>query len=260
MVLCAIAPRRKKPVFMVILEVGEENEAIEKALGVARDKLSEAGISNDDEELESGTKVEKITIDGEAVFMAQRDGLIVGCSNEKVMNDFFLRWDGEEVKKVRPLSKNRKFITIMNRCRSKKDFPNDIRFFFDPIGTYKSFAKGEFGMQAAIAFFPAIGLDTIRAFGGSVILGDDEYESIMHGHLLLSNPRKGITKVIALKPGDYQPELWMPDGALFYSTTSWDVPQMFQELRGIFDLTMDCLLYTSPSPRDKRQSRMPSSA
>ena len=25
-------------------------------------------------------------------------------------------------------------------------------------------------------------------------------------------------------------------------------------------LTADCLLYTSPSPRDKRQSRMPSSA
>ena len=27
-----------------------------------------------------------------------------------------------------------------------------------------------------------------------------------------------------------------------------------------FDLNKDCLLYTSPSPRDKRQSRMPSSA
>ena len=26
------------------------------------------------------------------------------------------------------------------------------------------------------------------------------------------------------------------------------------------DKTKDCLLYTSPSPRDKRQSRMPSSA
>ena len=26
------------------------------------------------------------------------------------------------------------------------------------------------------------------------------------------------------------------------------------------DLTLVCLLYTSPSPRDKRQSRMPSSA
>ena len=30
--------------------------------------------------------------------------------------------------------------------------------------------------------------------------------------------------------------------------------------RKIFKNTQDCLLYTSPSPRDKRQSRMPSSA
>ena len=29
---------------------------------------------------------------------------------------------------------------------------------------------------------------------------------------------------------------------------------------GDFNLSLDCLLYTSPSPRDKRQSRMPSSA
>ena len=28
----------------------------------------------------------------------------------------------------------------------------------------------------------------------------------------------------------------------------------------LFELGYDCLLYTSPSPRDKRQSRMPSSA
>ena len=29
---------------------------------------------------------------------------------------------------------------------------------------------------------------------------------------------------------------------------------------GIVEVTDPCLLYTSPSPRDKRQSRMPSSA
>ena len=35
----------------------------------------------------------------------------------------------------------------------------------------------------------------------------------------------------------------------------------FQKFGRIFDPTKDpCLLYTSPSPRDKRQSRMPSSA
>ena len=34
-----------------------------------------------------------------------------------------------------------------------------------------------------------------------------------------------------------------------------DVPDVL-----IADVRMPCLLYTSPSPRDKRQSRMPSSA
>ena len=34
----------------------------------------------------------------------------------------------------------------------------------------------------------------------------------------------------------------------------------FSEVGNAFPASKDCLLYTSPSPRDKRQSRMPSSA
>ena len=245
MVVCMIGPRRKQPVFMFILEVGEENEAVEKALLVADEKMAESNIEIEDDELESKIEVKKMVFDGTPWWRAKRDGLIIGCSSEKELNNFFLRWDGEEVEKVRPLSKNRKFITIMNRCRSEKDLPNDVRFFFDPIATYKSFGRGNFEMQAAIAFFPAIGLDTIRAMGGSMILEDDEYEAIVHSHLLLASPRKGITKVISLKPGDYEPEEWIPGDALLYMTTSWDVPQMYQELRGIFDLTIGEGLFDS---------------
>ena len=51
-------------------------------------------------------------------------------------------------------------------------------------------------------------------------------------------------------------------GILFYDvTTLFKDPWCLQELSNImFDMYKDCLLYTSPSPRDKRQSRMPSSA
>ena len=38
-----------------------------------------------------------------------------------------------------------------------------------------------------------------------------------------------------------------------------DLTDKFFDVKGIKEL-YDCLLYTSPSPRDKRQSRMPSSA
>ena len=47
------------------------------------------------------------------------------------------------------------------------------------------------------------------------------------------------------------------------TTTSGDGAALTNETskmaKGINDIE-DCLLYTSPSPRDKRQSRMPSSA
>ena len=45
---------------------------------------------------------------------------------------------------------------------------------------------------------------------------------------------------------------WKPESGGFSST---DTPDFFYE-----DDDESCLLYTSPSPRDKRQSRMPSSA
>ena len=46
-------------------------------------------------------------------------------------------------------------------------------------------------------------------------------------------------------------------------TLLFEAVTFFQDIadsRGWFGLEFDCLLYTSPSPRDKRQSRMPSSA
>ena len=48
---------------------------------------------------------------------------------------------------------------------------------------------------------------------------------------------------------------------LMYSKRSMiDVVQTYPKLREIRRRMLTCLLYTSPSPRDKRQSRMPSSA
>ena len=54
---------------------------------------------------------------------------------------------------------------------------------------------------------------------------------------------------------------------LFSANTpnGWKISIMLEEIGYKYkvtpvDLGKDCLLYTSPSPRDKRQSRMPSSA
>ena len=41
---------------------------------------------------------------------------------------------------------------------------------------------------------------------------------------------------------------------------TWRKKNSTKRLAAIFKLVTDCLLYTSPSPRDRQKSRMPSSA
>ena len=49
-------------------------------------------------------------------------------------------------------------------------------------------------------------------------------------------------------------------GALLSLPWRWVVPDMNTTVLLIFELPVTCLLYTSPSPRDRTRSRMPSSA
>ena len=48
--------------------------------------------------------------------------------------------------------------------------------------------------------------------------------------------------------------------AIINGTTNYMLTRMSTENIDYETVLKDCLLYTSPSPRDKRQSRMPSSA
>jgi hypothetical protein len=140
-----------------------------------------------------------------------------------------------EVEKVRPLSRNRKFITIMNRCRGTKDFPPELRFFVDPIELAKSATRGDIGSQFLINLLPVLGLDGLLGMGGSFLLSEDEFASVAHLHVLLAEPRKGVFQMLAFRPTDYQPEPWMPDKTFNYFTTSWDIPLMLSELTKIIE-------------------------
>ena len=73
--------------------------------------------------------------------------------------------------------------------------------------------------------------------------------------LLKKIPDKSIDLVFADPPYNLQlrDTLCRPDQTTVEAVTNdWDKFDTYQ--------AYDCLLYTSPSPRDKRQSRMPSSA
>ena len=232
--IAVIAPRRQELAYMVIAGLDDENEITDKALERFRVVNEENGLSVDNQISDRGIEYQTSMIEDKTMWYARVDGLLVGCTNKEELDAFFTRWAGEEVEKVRPLSENRKYVTIMNRCQHTDDLPAEVQFYADPIGIFKGAAMGNAGMQGMVAFLPILGLDGLLAVGGTSVLTDEKYEAINHMHLLLSSTRTGIIDMLALKPSYYQIEPWVPADCHFYSTNSWDVDQMYRELEEIF--------------------------
>ena len=234
MCFAVIAPRRKKPAFVFIIDTDDESAVVEKALQRGRDLAEEADIELEIEETDDVT-FEKFVVDGQDVMMFRKAGSVVIGTDLDEMNAIVDRWMGREVEKVKPLKENRKFITIMNRCRGTKDLPNDFRFFVDPISLVKSTTRGNAGAQLALNFLPILGLDGFLGVGGSMIIDEMDFESVAHMHILLSNPRAGIFEMLALKPGEYEPQPWVPNNAVSYVSASLDTKKMFSELEKMYD-------------------------
>ena len=231
MTFAVIAPRRKNPEFMLILELDDESEALDRVLDRGREIVQqESGEEITSEESEDGIKYESFNVEGKRVKFFRMGGLLVGSTSEDELDAFVDRWAGREVKKVRPLSANRKFITVMNRCLGSKELKPEARFFVDPISLAKSSTRGNVSAQVALNFLPALGLDGLLSIGGSMLLSEEDFESVVHLHVHLADPRTGIFEMIALKPTNYEPEPWLPADAVSYMTTSWDIDQMMTEL------------------------------
>jgi hypothetical protein len=229
-----IAPRRADAQYAMFIDVEPESSAANNVMSRLEELAEDSGA---DIEVEEGEEVEFITYrrDDNVFTRFQIENTMIMTSDRKLAEQIVDRWQGREVDKIRPLSENRKFITIMNRCRGTKEAPPDMRFFMDPIEMAKALTRGNVGAQTAINFLPALGLDGLLGIGGSAIFDDKEFESISHMHVLLANPRAGIIRMLALKPGNYRPDEWVPANAASYISTSWDVRQMFAELRTMVD-------------------------
>lgn len=249
--IALIAPRRKDMAVVVLMETDQENEAVDKALSRFRDVMKQEVEQLDDdmreaindefksEKNEFDITIETMVVDGTPTYVCKHQGLLIGSSSKQELADIFTRWAGEEVKKVRPLDQNRKFLTISKRCAVSNEALPDARFYVDPIGIFKASARGDVGMNFAVALLPTLGLDGVLAAGGNMYIGHENYESISHGHLLLASPKEGVLNALALKPADYTPEPWVPVEIANYMTTSWDIPQMMASIKEISDKIVD---------------------
>ena len=225
-----VNPRRKDPGFVLLMDIDKESDTATELLAFLEE---EAGAAVDTEDQEGITIHEFDTGDDE-FFYVLHEGTFLACTDNNVLKEMVGRWQGASFE-TKPLSKNRKFTTIMRKCRSTEDLPMAASFFVDPIETYRAFTRGNMGARAALGFLPLLGLDGVLGVGGSVLYNEKGFESILHAHVLLANPRAGILKMIAMKPGMYHPEAFVPEDCASYMTSHWDRGTFLAELKKIVD-------------------------
>lgn len=231
-----ITPRRKSPVIALIMDVDPESPVAQDLIDRGRELAVDDGA-----ELDSGTSdgIEYHVVRGndpdEIVYYVLHEGTFLACSDEEVFTEMMARWVGSAPADDRTLAGNRKFVTIMNKCKSTEELPMSFSFFVDPIMLARSITAGDLGARMFFAALPALGLDGLNGIGGAALFNEKDYESVFHGHVLLANPRAGIFEMIALKPGYYEPESFIPADVASYNTSHWDFRKFMAELEKIVD-------------------------
>ncbi|MDP6553806.1 MAG: DUF3352 domain-containing protein [Pirellulaceae bacterium] len=164
----------------------------------------------------------------------EKDNTVVFTSNADLSKQLLDVWGGNE--ELLTLSENRKFKTIMSRCGGDDDEQPHVTFYADPFALAQRITRGNFGGQAALATAAGLGIDGINGIGGSMVFATDEFDGVMHAHILLESPREGVVKMIALDSGDTTPEPWVPTDVASYSTLYWDIDQTLDELTKLYEV------------------------
>ncbi len=230
--LCAALVARDEgtPVFVAIIDVGDQLPIAQQLLQAAEQQAASEGTPVTREQV--GDVTLNLLAGGKGVYF-EREATICFSNNAEMLKTILATWDDPESSDS--LADNRKFTAIMSRSVGTKDERPQLTFFVDPIEIFQNVARGNAGAQIALAMLPTLGLDGIKAAGGSVILATEEFDSISHMHLLLDNPREGLVRILAMEEGDTTPESWVPVDAASYMTVNWNVEQAVGAAREMFD-------------------------
>jgi len=237
----AVYSNERKPVIVAMLEAGDELPALELILARAEEQLAQRS-DRTEEKVGDLTLViwkDRQRADREIAYFIDQ-GVFVAISQVSAAKKLCDVWQGkvgEGSEKYKTLAENRKFLTVMSQCVGSEGERPQISFYWDPLATVRAIItnSGNTAGTAVLALLSPLGIDGIQSIGASMIMSTKDFDSIIHAHLQLASPRKGVLEVVRPKSGSTVPEPWVPDDVGSYSTLNWEVQNTVNGIEKIFD-------------------------
>ncbi|HCP84685.1 MAG TPA: hypothetical protein DIT88_09815 [Planctomycetaceae bacterium] len=224
------------PMFAMIADVGENTENVAKLIERAEfEQIENAGDLEEQVIGETEVTIFRQPGDDDDVVVFNKDESVVICSSEIMAEHLIAVWEGTATDADRVLADNRKFTDIMRSSVGTGGELPHMSWYADPYTLVNALTRDNFSAQAVIALLPTLGVDGFKAFGGSVIMAPEGFDSISHFHIALGSPRRGILNLITLGEGEMTPEPWIPADVVDYTTVYWDFEKTYAELTTLVD-------------------------
>jgi hypothetical protein len=232
-----VAPDKGRPALVMLMDVADKRDAADKLLQRADRAMVEGGaVKSSETHLDTELQVYQFAGEGNRQLVRfDREGMIGLITDLELTKAVLEVWDGKR-EDADTLAENRKFTSIMSRSAGTRDERPQISWYIDPLELAKRAGRGNLSFQAVLSLLGPLGLDGLKAVGGSVILGSEEFDAIVHLHVSLASPRQGVIDVLALKSGETTPERWVPRDVASYMTLHWDTEQSYDAIQEVYDL------------------------
>lgn len=232
----AMVPTKGAPAFCALLEAGDELPAVELMIGRLESRIASSGGVKSTKEVGKITvnQIRNGTREDRQLGFFLNSGVLVVCNNAEYAETLAEIWQGSGIDH-KSLADNRDFTTILSRCVGTAGERPQVSFYANPIALYREFSKGNSSSIFVLATLKSLGIDGIKGIGGSAIFAPSDFDSIIHGHMLMDTNRRGALRVVRPKSGSTEPEAWVYDKVASYGTMNWDFAKTIKAVAEIVD-------------------------
>ena len=232
----ALVPTKTNPVFCALLEAGDELPAVKLMIDRLEGRIAQSGGTKTTKEIGkiSVNQIRNGTREDRQLGFFLDSGVLVVCSNSEYAETLAQIWQGSGIDH-KSLAENREFTTILSRCVGTAGERPQVSFYANPLALYREVSKNQSNSLIVLTTLKTLGLDGIKGIGGSAIFAPNDFDSIVHAHLLLDNNRRGVLRAVRPKSGSTEPELWVNDKVASYGTMNWDFDRTVKAIAEIVD-------------------------
>lgn len=232
--LAVVPVEGANPAVVLLMDASDEDRSVAALLERGRETATKAGLIEESERVGDVELTIFRTSAGRSreVLYLRRDGKLVIGTNRDVVKKVLQLWNGDGTE---TLADHPPFTSIERFVGRAENQSVHLLWYIDPINLVRHLLQGNTSAQVALALLPALGLDGVKAAGGSAAFNRGPFDVVGQSYLLLDVPRAGVVELIALRPVPTDPEPWIFDGLSSYTTLSWDIERTYHQLRTLLD-------------------------